>query len=149
MESTKTIVLTVVRHGQTEANAERVIHGQTDTCLNDMGVKQGHAAGQALKTTRFDKAFSSDLQRAKNTCSYILEENENSIHDIIEDKRLRERHFGELENCSMASAVEMTKGKTSSFFMDMNYKPNGGESLTDVRDRARSFLNVNISTVLK
>ena len=33
----RTIILTVVRHGQTNANKERVIHGWTDTPLNETG----------------------------------------------------------------------------------------------------------------
>ena len=138
----KTFVLTVVRHGQTEANADRLIHGQTDTSLNAMGVRQGHAAGQSLKATPFDKAF---MQRAKNTCSYIMDENNKSSkvssNDIIEDELLRERHFGEFENCYFSGTMAMTKGK---LIMDMTYKPNGGESDKDVRDRAQTFLNVII-----
>ena len=46
---TKSAVLTIVRHGQTEANNTKIIQGWTDTPLNDLGIKQAKAAGQALK----------------------------------------------------------------------------------------------------
>ena len=58
--------------GETDANRERRLQGQIDTMLNDLGERQAHAAGQVLKDVRFDKAYSSDLKRAKNTCRYFL-----------------------------------------------------------------------------
>ena len=134
--SSKTVLLTIVRHGQTEANVEKLLHGWTDTSLNDMGVRQGHAAGQALKATRFHKAFSSDLQRANYTCRYIIDENVSSTlssDDIIVDKLLRERNFGEFENVPFA-AVGLPKLLAG--------KPIGGESDEDVKERARAFLKV-------
>merc|ERR1711983_388318 len=92
--------MTIVRHGQTNANKERAIHGWTDTPLNAIGLKQAQAAGKALKDLEFHLAFSSDLQRANKTCQLILEENQASdisAESIKKDKLLRERNFGILE----------------------------------------------------
>ena len=97
---TRTAVLTIVRHGQTEANNKQVIQGWTDTPLNDFGMKQAKAAGQALKDVKFHQAYSSDLKRANKTCQIILEENQNSVisaENIKQDKLLREKKFGVLE----------------------------------------------------
>ena len=54
---------------------ERRLQGQIDTPLNETGELQAKAAGQALRSLRFDKAYSSDLKRAKNTCAFILDAN--------------------------------------------------------------------------
>ena len=75
----KTIILTIVRHGNTDANVNRIIHGWVDTPLNDTGVKQAKEAGKALTNVIFDHAYSSDLQRANKTCQLILEENKKSL----------------------------------------------------------------------
>jgi len=42
--------------------------------LNDIGLKQARAAGNALKDVTFHQAYSSDLSRANMTCKIILEE---------------------------------------------------------------------------
>ena len=48
----KSITLAIVRHGQTEANVKKIIHGWTDAPLNDAGINQAKAAGKALKGLR-------------------------------------------------------------------------------------------------
>ena len=72
---TKTVNLTICRHGQTDANLKHIVHGWTNTPLNETGLIQAEAAGKALKDEKFHQAYSSDLQRAKKTCQLILEEN--------------------------------------------------------------------------
>ena len=99
----KTIILTIVRHGNTDANVNRIIHGWVDTPLNDTGVKQAKEAGKALTNVIFHHAYSSDLQRANKTCQLILEENKkssNGSENITKDELLRERGFGIFENAS-------------------------------------------------
>ena len=36
----KTIILTIVRHGATDANKQGIAHGSTDTPLNSLGLRQ-------------------------------------------------------------------------------------------------------------
>ena len=74
----KTLLLTIVRHGQTNANKERLMQGWADIPLNEIGIKQAQAAGKALKEIEFHHAMSSDLQRAFKSCQLILEENQRS-----------------------------------------------------------------------
>lgn len=54
----------VVRHGETDSNRNRIIQGQLDTQLNATGLAQAAVTAEALKSVSFDKAFTSDLQRA-------------------------------------------------------------------------------------
>jgi len=136
---TKTAVLTIVRHGQTEGNSQKVLHGWTDTPLNDFGTKQARAAGQALKDVKFHKAYSSDLTRANKTCQIILEENQKSTisaENIKQEKLLREFNFGVFEDKPTSDfKAEKQKHETE-------FAPENGEGPWDVQNRAREFLKL-------
>ena len=98
----KTIILTIVRHGQTDKNKNPILHGwrSDNPPVNNFGKKQAQAAGKALKNVIFDQAYSSDLQRANLTCHLILEENQLSAigaENIKRDQRINERKVGESE----------------------------------------------------
>jgi len=84
--------LFLVRHGQTFSNRDGILQGQLDTELSELGIKQAEKVAKRLKDYTFDKVFSSDLQRASNTAKAITK-----FHniEIVYDKRLRERHFGD------------------------------------------------------
>ena len=142
----KTFILTLVRHGQTNGNKEKVLHGWTDiVSLNDTGLKQAQAAGQALKKHEFHLAFSSDLKRANKTCQVILEENEASVitsEHIQKDKLLRERNFGFLEGKGYDEVIEFVK----KYGEDITAET--GESGGEVEARAREFLKSLIGTVV-
>lgn len=70
--SIKPIFITLVRHGETEANKLKIIQGQLDTDLNDLGIRQAELVANALKETAFTHAFSSDLKRAKHVMTLFL-----------------------------------------------------------------------------
>ena len=98
----KTIILTIVRHGQTDKNKNPILHGwrSDNPPVNSFGKRQAQAAGKALKNVKFDQAYSSDLQRANQTCQLILEENQLSAigaENIKQDQRIKERKLGESE----------------------------------------------------
>jgi len=136
---TKTAVLTIVRHGQTEANNTKVMSGWTDTPLTDLGMIQAKAAGQALKDIEFNQAYSSDLKRAHKTCQIILEENQKSttsVENIKQVKLLREFNFGVFEDKSEAE-FRAQKEKYGDGFV-----PENGEGSSDVQNRAREFMKL-------
>lgn len=81
----------LVRHGETDWNAERRMQGHTDIPLNAVGQTQALAAAQGLCEVEFQVAYSSDLSRAKETAQIILADRPCSRHETVE---LRERHFG-------------------------------------------------------
>ena len=61
----------LVRHGETEWNAERRIQGQIDIGLNETGRRQAVAAGRWLKGAALVALYSSDLKRAWTTAQAI------------------------------------------------------------------------------
>ena len=75
----KTVVLTVVRHGQTDGNKNRRMQGSTDSPLNSFGIKQAEAVGKVFRDFTFHQAYCSDLKRAKKTCQIILTENKRFV----------------------------------------------------------------------
>ncbi|KIK45405.1 hypothetical protein CY34DRAFT_801608 [Suillus luteus UH-Slu-Lm8-n1] len=87
--------LYVIRHGETEWNRARIIQGQADSQLNDLGETQAAMTGEALKAIHFDKAFTSDLSRASKTAEIILQHHADVL--LVKDQALRERFMGKLQ----------------------------------------------------
>ncbi|KAG1855114.1 histidine phosphatase superfamily [Suillus tomentosus] len=85
----------VVRHGETDSNRNRIIQGQLDTQLNATGLAQAAMTAEALKSVSFDKAFTSDLQRASETAERILQYHPGI--ELVKDSALRERFMGEMQ----------------------------------------------------
>lgn len=54
----------IVRHGETKENKLGIMQGQLDTKLHATGVKQARLTADALERIPFQKAFTSDLDRA-------------------------------------------------------------------------------------
>ena len=150
---TKSLVLTVARHGETDANKEGRLQGQMDTFLNEFGMRQAKAAGKALKDVTFHQAYTSDLERANKTCQIIVDENKSpaiTSEQIIQDELIKERNFGEFENKLVSEWQAMVKAanpnsENMNFF---DFTPETGESRETVRNRARKFLKVCISPFL-
>ncbi|MCD8509464.1 MAG: histidine phosphatase family protein [Bacillus sp. (in: Bacteria)] len=84
----------LIRHGQSEANKQKIIQGHGDFPLSSIGKKQAVLLGDALKHHNFDAIYSSDLQRAFYTAEAIGE------HHYIQVQKLnflREVGLGPLE----------------------------------------------------
>ena len=84
--------LYLVRHGLTAWNRDRICQGQTDVALSDQGREQARALARRLETTHFDAAWSSDLCRAHETASIVLEGRDLTLQT---SESLREMAFGE------------------------------------------------------
>lgn len=84
----------IVRHGQTDWNAQRLLQGHSGSSLNTEGRAQIANLAAEFKSLHFDLVFSSDLLRAKETAEIIARE-----HDltVATTKLLRERAFGNFE----------------------------------------------------
>lgn len=83
----------LVRHGQSEWNADGRWQGQQDPPLTDLGRRQARSAATALGAV--DAVFASDLQRAAETATIIA--TELGVLPIMVDSGLRERNAGEWE----------------------------------------------------
>jgi uncharacterized phosphatase len=84
----------LVRHGETDWNAQRRVQGHSDTPLNDTGRAQARALADELASEAIDAVYSSDLLRAHETARIVADRRG---LDVIALHDLRERHFGTWE----------------------------------------------------
>lgn len=122
--------LYIVRHGQTDWNADRIMQGNTDVPLNSIGVEQAMKIQKSLQNEIIDVCISSPLKRAYETASIICD---NKI-DIETDIRLEERELGELEGKS----VDLYNSKMYWDFY-LNSDDKGVESIHHLFSRVASF----------
>src|SRR5882757_8630139 len=94
-QNSKTMSLTtqvvIIRHGQSQGNAEGRFGGHTDTPLSPRGRKQAQATAKALASEKFSAIYSSDLPRAIETASPLSQLTGVSL---ITTDALRERSVG-------------------------------------------------------
>ncbi len=101
----------MVRHGQTDWNAEGRLQGQKDIPLNSVGERQAAANGRALKAliganlSAYD-FVSSPLTRCRQTMHAIRTELGLPIDDYRMDDRLREVSFGDWEGHTLEEIEE-------------------------------------------
>ncbi|SCA63955.1 Probable phosphoglycerate mutase GpmB [Chlamydiales bacterium SCGC AG-110-P3] len=84
----------LVRHGETDWNAEDRLQGQADIPLNAHGIDQCQQLAEKLAYIQFDACYASDLSRAYDTAS-ILTADYNLT--VVPDSRLRELDCGIFE----------------------------------------------------
>ncbi len=83
----------LVRHGETQWNAERRIQGQSDSPLTAKGEQQAMQVGERARSLGITHIISSDLGRTKRTAEIIAQA---CGCDITFDSRLRELDMGGL-----------------------------------------------------
>jgi uncharacterized phosphatase len=95
METMTLTTLALVRHGQTDWNAQRRLQGSTDIPLNDVGRGQARDAVAALSGYEWDAIVSSPLSRAAETADLIAAGLGLSVARRVPE--LTERSFGPAE----------------------------------------------------
>ncbi|WP_284978752.1 histidine phosphatase family protein [Arthrobacter sp. fls2-241-R2A-200] len=104
MEGMTLTTFALVRHGQTDWNAERRLQGATDIPLNDVGRGQARDAASALKGHAWDVVVSSPLDRAAETARIIAGELGLTVAKHIPE--LIERSFGRAEGLQAGPELE-------------------------------------------
>lgn len=128
--------LILVRHGRTRANEDFLIQGASDGLLTVHGEAQAEQIGFHLSRFKIDHIISSDLTRAYATAMAIAKH-----HNLPVEKYplIREWNVGLWDGLRAEEFLNMLKatGKPVSEF-----SPEGGETLHEVRERARKFLSI-------
>eukprot|EP00536_Pseudo-nitzschia_multiseries_P002982 jgi/Psemu1/6771/gm1.6771_g len=170
-EQRKTLCLRLylVRHGESVANERGVFAGQLDSPLTEQGMVDARALGVRSRflppepasasrgrgthdqgCCRFDRVYSSDLVRAHDTCTLILEglqtrgpiDRNNGAFgscNVRLDSRLRERSYGTLQGMPWGSNPD----ETDRMWRDAHGRdeiPPKWESDHDIWVRVKEFL---------
>jgi broad specificity phosphatase PhoE len=119
-------VLLLVRHGQTEANAQGLLLGLDDPPLTELGRRQADDVARALPTP--SRVISSPLQRALATAAAF-------DAPVEVDERWIELDYGEYDG---RAANDVSPDVWRRWRSDVTYSPGGGESLADLGRRVRA-----------
>lgn len=96
--------LYLVRHGETDWNAEGRMQGHSDIALNANGLAQARRlAGRLTEEGDFSALYSSPLLRASRTAEMI---GERLGLSVTLDARLIEHHIGQLEGLTLGDIKE-------------------------------------------
>jgi len=100
--------LVLLRHGQSQWNLDNRFTGWYDVDLTERGIKEGQAAGKAIKDEgiSFDVAFTSVLKRAIRTLWLALDEMDQMWVPVNRSWKLNERHYGALQGLNKIETVE-------------------------------------------
>lgn len=124
--------LYLLRHGETEDNVKQVGQGHLPGKLTRYGKRQAELVAKRLCKLPFHAVYCSDLKRAMETLEPFLLL---SSHQPVYTNELREYDLGRLQGLSYHE-INAAKQSDPEFF-----RPEGGESLADLRLRARRFVN--------
>lgn len=119
--------LLLVRHGETEWNAERRLQGQRDVPLSALGERQAVALGPLVEDHRPTVAVASTLARASRTLALLG-------HDgAPRDPRWMEADLGEWTGRTAAELQEA--GEPYADWRAGRFTPPGGESFSSLTAR--------------
>lgn len=128
----------LVRHGETQWNAERRIQGQSDSPLTAKGELQAVQVGERVRSYGITHVIASDLGRTQRTAEIIADA---CGCGVTLDARLRELDMGILEQRHLDSLSAQEEEWRR---LVVNGTPNGripeGESMQELCERMRAGL---------
>ncbi|QDZ43063.1 histidine phosphatase family protein [Corynebacterium sp. sy039] len=130
--------LLLLRHGQTQYNANKRMQGHLDTELAERGIAQAQLVSDFLASQPIKKIIASDLQRARVTAEII----DRNIGVGVEiDQRLRETNLGQWQGKTHEEVDAAYPGARARWRNDASWTPPGGESRLSVAQRARAVID--------
>ncbi|MBN3490371.1 histidine phosphatase family protein [Acholeplasma equirhinis] len=99
------MILTMIRHGETDYNKQRLVQGRMDNPLNEHGKNQARTTGQLLKDLNdtFDILGTSPLKRAYETAEIVGSYLDMNVEFTFDG--MLERDFGSFEGKSIDLAL--------------------------------------------
>lgn len=92
-----------MRHGQSEANVNKIVSGSRETPLSELGRRQAQLAAKEVGQHKIDLIVTSPMERAKQTAFIVADNLGYPRENITVLNSLCERHLGELEGKSYAA----------------------------------------------
>lgn len=132
--------LILVRHGQTDFNAQRRYQGQTDNPLNVVGMAQAATLRRRLAEMKLDAVYVSDLLRARQTAEIALQGHPANLNPTFLPT-LREAGGGKFEGLTWEEMNERYPEAVKLWVEDkIRYGPPEGENVAQVVARVQQAL---------
>ncbi len=128
--------LILVRHGETEANAAEITEGHLPGKLSARGREQARRVAKRLSTIPIVLILVSDLARTRETAEPIITAHPKT--EVRYEPRLRERSFGEFEGSPYGAVWKRAEQASPDKLL---FRPEGGESVYDFRERVKTYLS--------
>ncbi|MCA9793539.1 MAG: histidine phosphatase family protein [Candidatus Eremiobacteraeota bacterium] len=125
------VELWLVRHGQTEWNADGKVCGWFDAALTEHGREQARGLRGFLAAHQFTSVWSSDLSRAVETARLAL-------GPARADARLREFHFGDVEGLVWHDLDPAVRDRILEF---EGFRAPNGEDMQAFQERVYEFVD--------
>ena len=131
-------LLTLVRHGQTAANAQNLLQGHVNHPLDEVGLAQVSLLGGALqKIAPVSRVVASPLQRAQQTAQAITQGL--SQHIAVEtDPRWIELNYGDFDGQPVSS---VSPEQWATWRTDEHFRPPRGETLAELSVRVHEAID--------
>ncbi|EHJ9978379.1 histidine phosphatase family protein [Vibrio parahaemolyticus] len=132
----------VLRHGETEFNADKKLQGHCNSSLTSKGSDQARRVGTTLKQyveNRPFRVYSSTLGRALQTSQIVCEELNYSYENLNKEPRLKEFSLGEWEQRTIPSLVKEIPNLLAQ--NDWYLQAPNSETYESVRERLSSWLS--------
>jgi len=130
--------LILVRHGETDWNAESRLQGHQSTPLNERGRQEAELLARRLPEEQPHNLYSSDLARAMQTAEIIAAE---IGLEIVATPKLREISLGRWEGKTFEEVQAESPAAFDAWARgDFRGTPPGGESVAQLRERVIAFL---------
>ena len=136
--------LLLIRHGETEWNAERRVQGHTNSPLSARGRRQAQAVAARLISVPISAIYSSDLTRALDTATPIAGPHQLPILPMV---GLREKCYGIWEGLTETEIEAVSPDGWRRYHRDrqLDYPIPGGETWEDVQTRILAVLTYVLS----
>ncbi|MBM5100089.1 histidine phosphatase family protein [Vibrio parahaemolyticus] len=131
----------VLRHGETEFNADKKLQGHCNSSLTSKGCDQARRVGTTLKQyveNRPFRVYSSTLGRALQTSQIVCEELNYSYENLNKEPRLKEFSLGEWEQRTIPSLEQEIPNLLAQ--NDWYLQAPNCETYESVRERLSSWL---------
>lgn len=145
MDATSQPTLYLIRHGETDWNARRLLQGRRDIPLNARGRSQAIASGVCLKWLVPAAAeldfIASPLGRTRETMQIVRQQLGLPAEAFQTDDRLMEIDFGEWEGLGWEDIAQRDPQRYQARQADpLNYTAPGGENYPMVFERVGALL---------
>ncbi len=132
------MIITLVRHMETDMNQKKILQGMIDSKLSKKGIKQSHDFVETIDLSNVDAIYSSKLKRARYLGELISDK---ISKELLIDERLDEIDLGDWEGHTFEEVKIKFKDYYEKWENDnVNTKAPNGESYKDLEKRVMYFL---------